>query len=140
MAVIQKELFERITDRIGKQADLITTAVDNAAKESGVDGFEGLFYDTITLSDDYDVESSLGSAFRALDKGLTAFAVLSGTGVLRNAVLALDNHLRTQKYSSINDYCSGLDATVCKEFAAYYKLIKGIDIDNNYISDREAEL
>jgi tRNA/tmRNA/rRNA uracil-C5-methylase (TrmA/RlmC/RlmD family) len=48
-------------------------------------------------------------------------------------VNALDSHLRAKGHSSIDAYCSGIGATVCQEFADYYKAIKGVDIDEEYI-------
>ena len=140
MAVLTKALFERITDRIGKQTSLIMTAAESGIGSSVVVGFEGKYFDAITTSDDYDVEEALIRPAKALDTAFGQEVVVRGVSALTTLVNSLDSHLRNQGYASVDAYCSGLSATVCQEFADYYEIVKGVEIDEDYIDARTPEL
>jgi hypothetical protein len=141
MAVITQALFERLTDRIGKQTSVIMAAADSVKGASVEAGFSGLYaFGTVTTSDDYDVETALSRSAKSLDDTFSQETVIRGFGAMTSLLNSLDSHLRAIGYTTIDAYCSGIGATVCQEFADYYEAIKGVEINEDYIDARTPEL
>jgi hypothetical protein len=140
MAVIQKALFERITDRMGKQVSMLSEAVESGMAASVVVGYEGDYYDALTTSNDSEVELNMGATAKSLDTNFTATNAITKLTWFSSLLTSLEAHLRGKGYTTMEAYCSGLSAKVCEEFDDFYYMIKGRRITATYVEDREIAL
>lgn len=127
MAVIADSIFEGVVDRIAKQFDLMYDAMVLATGQGG-----GYHYTRITASDDYDVEQELGADLYDLDNtDLTYSVALVPT--FRDAINALENHVRAQGYTSLDGFLTDESLHVSSEFADIYYYVKNTRLSANNV-------
>ena len=125
MSVISKAIFEKHSDRVAKQYELIKAGVVAAA----VDGVNGDHFDIVTASDDYDVENAYITPANSLDTNCTITSILGNNTDFRGIINASETHVRGESYANLDAYLSGLDCNVDDNYDELYNAVRSAHLD-----------
>jgi len=129
MAIINKDVFLGITDRIAKQYVELKSGI-----EGGIGGTS--YYDRITETNDYDVETALMTTAHDADAKYTIDSILVEIPTFSNLISKLESHLKSAGgYRNIQEYLSGVSIQVSDEFAEVYNILTGREIEEDFIDD-----
>jgi len=140
MALISSSLFTKIVDRLAYQYKEIKSGIEHGIGT----GTNGPYFDNITDTDDYEIEKLFLDASYNFDNSYNTTNIVSGRQAISSLFSSMVNliaaHLNTHQYATYDEYLSGMDIKVSRDFAELYHIITGRTIDNEYIEDRETSL
>ena len=124
-SIIDKDTFQIRSDRLAKQSDLVSSAIDLAF----IAGDNGKHFDIVTESDDYDVEKDYITPCHDFDEGFTFDAVVGGASLFSKQINTDVTHVVRMGETNMDSYLSGLDFNVSPEYEKLYHSVRGSHLD-----------